>query len=213
LLLHEILHFFGRAICHQLEERSLQVSGEALAVCARDTGIYIGIFSTLIYLHFSNRGKSITIPSIKKSFLLLLFLLPLMVDGLGSYTHLFESNNLRRLMTGIAFGFVLPYFIYPLLSKKSLDNKSEPVLKVRKDLYLPLLISCIIGGLVYFGKVPLLLLNSLMILTIILWFSLLTSFLFSNIRQAFKWTLSFLVSISSLSILSLIHSWISSLTI
>ena len=213
MLLHDILHFFGRAICHQFEERSLQVSGEALAVCARDTGIYIGIFSTLIYLHFSKRGKSITIPSIKISILLLLFLLPLMVDGLGSYTHLFESNNIRRLMTGIAFGFVLPYFIYPLLSKESLDNKSEPVLKVRNDLYLPLLISCIIGGLVYFGKVPLLLLNSVMILTIILWFSLLASFLFSNNKQAFKWTRSILFSISSLSILSIIHSWISSLTI
>lgn len=120
MLLHEILHFFGRAICHQLEDRSLQVSGNALTVCARDTGIYIGVFSTLIYLQFTKRKQSITIPSIKVSFVLLMFLFPLMIDGLGSYTHLFDSNNPRRLVTGIAFGFILPYFIYPLLSKKIL---------------------------------------------------------------------------------------------
>jgi uncharacterized membrane protein len=122
-LLHDVFHFFGRAICHQLEDRSLTVSGEVLAVCARDTGIYIGIFSTMIYLHFFKRRQNTTIPSIKISFLLLLFLVPLMVDGLGSYTHLFESNNPRRLLTGIAFGFVLPYFTYPLLSKSTLNMK------------------------------------------------------------------------------------------
>ncbi|WP_052427407.1 DUF2085 domain-containing protein [Neobacillus niacini] len=213
-MLHEILHFFGRAICHQLRERSLHVSGEALAVCARDTGIYIGIFSTLIYLHFSKRGESITIPSIKYSFLLLLFLVPLMVDGLGSYTHLFESNNPRRLLTGIAFGFVLPYFIYPLLSKESLEQKNEPVVKSSKDLFIPLLVSICFGVLFYFGQPSHLVLDSLIIVTVIGWFSLLASFLFPFIRRVrIKWALSILVSLSILSLLSLAHVWVLSFAI
>jgi uncharacterized membrane protein len=208
-LLHEILHFFGRAICHQLGERSLIVSGEALAVCARDTGIYIGIFSTLFYLHSTKRKQSITIPSIKISLMLLLFLVPLIIDGLGSYTNLFESNNLRRLLTGIAFGFVLPYFIYPLLLKKSVDSKSEPILSISKDSYFPLIISFIIGGLFYFAKLPYYFLNGLIILIIILWFSLLASFLLSHIRsKTIRRTLSIMLSVSFLSLLSLIHSWI-----
>jgi uncharacterized membrane protein len=202
-LFHEILHFFGRAICHQLEERSLQVSGEALAVCARDTGIYIGIFSTLIYLHFSKRKQSITIPSIKISFLLLLFLVPLIIDGLGSYTHLFESNNLRRLMTGIAFGLVLPYFIYPLLSKRFLEKGSVPVLGKIKDLFIPLVLSIFLGGLFYWGQPSHIVLDCFIIFSVIGWFSIMATFLVSFIHRVWlRLTFSVLVSLSFLSILS-----------
>lgn len=213
-MLHEILHFFGRAICHQLDERSLQVSGEALVVCARDTGIYIGIFSTLLYLHFSKRKQNVTIPSIKISFLLLLFLVPLIIDGLGSYTHLFDSNNPRRLLTGISFGVVLPYFIYPLLSKKSLEHGSTPVLSKSQDFFLPLVISIFLGGLFYLGQPSHMIHDSLIIVSVVGWFSLLASFLFPFIvRVSLKLTFSVLVSLSFLSILSLLHGWELTLTI
>jgi uncharacterized membrane protein len=214
MLLHEILHFFGRAICHQLEERSLTVSGEVLAVCARDTGIYIGIFSTLIYLHFSKRKQSITIPSIKVSFLLLLFLVPLMIDGLGSYSHLFDSNNPRRLVTGIAFGFILPYFIYPLLSKKNLEHESVALLSKSRDLFIPLMLSVFLGGLFYLGQPSHIVLDSLIIVSVIGWFSLLASFLFPFIRYIrLKCVLSIILSLTFLSLLSLVHVWILSLSI
>jgi uncharacterized membrane protein len=204
-LLHEILHFFGRAICHQLEERSLQVSGEALVVCARDTGIYIGIFSTLIYLHLFKRKKNITIPSIKTSLLLLIFLVPLIVDGLGSYTNLFESNNSRRLVTGIAFGFVLPYFIYPLLSNKSLAQTGEPL--ISKDLLIPLLLCSVLGGLIYWGNLSYYVVDCMIIFTVIVWFGLCGSFLFSAINNTIlKWGLSVFSCLTFLSLLSLLHS-------
>ncbi|MFS0775399.1 DUF2085 domain-containing protein [Neobacillus sp. 3P2-tot-E-2] len=213
-MLHELFHFFGRAICHQLEERSLLVSGEALAVCARDTGIYIGVFSTFIYLHFTKRKQSVTIPSIKMSFILLLFLVPLMIDGLGSYINLFDSNNPRRLMTGIAFGFVLPYFIYPLLSKKSLEHESRPVLYTSKDLVIPLVMSIFLGVLFYTGQPSHIVLDSLIMVSVIGWFSLLASFLFPFIlRVSLKITFSVLVSLLFLSILSLLHVWVLTLTI
>ena len=212
-LLHDFVHFFGRAICHQLEERSLQVSGKALAVCARDTGIYIGIFSTFIYLHFFKRGKSMTIPSIKKSFLLLLLLGPLMIDGLGSYTHLFESNNPRRLVTGIAFGLVLPYFLYPLLSKKLFGHKCEPVLNESKDFFIPLLVSLFFGGLFYLGQPSHLVLDSFIIITVIGWFTLIASFLFPFIlRVHLKLSLSIIVSLTFLTTLSLAHEWVLTLS-
>jgi uncharacterized membrane protein len=208
-LLHEILHFFGGAICHQLEERSLQVTGEALAVCARDTGIYIGIFSTLIYLHFSKRKQSITIPSIKVSFSILLFVVPLIIDGLGSYSHLFDSNNPRRLVTGIAFGFVLPYFIYPLFSKKSIEHGSVPVLSDSKDLFIPIMVSAFLGSLFYLGQPSHIVLDSFIIVSVIGWFSLLASFLFPFIRNAgLKCALSIMVSLTFLSFLSIAHTWV-----
>ncbi|WP_419955721.1 DUF2085 domain-containing protein [Neobacillus niacini] len=213
-MLHELVHFFGRAICHQLEERSLLVSGEALAVCARDTGIYIGIFSTFTYLHFTKRKQCITIPTVKISFLLLLLLIPLIIDGLGSYSHLFESNNLRRLVTGISFGLVLPYFIYPLLSKKSLDYESKSVVSSSIDFVVPLLVSVFLGGLFYLGQPSHLILDCFIAFSIIGWFGLLFSFLFPFVHsRRFKSFLSSIVSLSFLSILSMVHEWILSLTI
>nr|WP_263324932.1 DUF2085 domain-containing protein [Neobacillus sp. Marseille-Q6967] len=208
-MLDEFLHFFGRAICHQIEERSLTISGETLSVCARDTGIYVGIFSTLSYLIMSKRKKSITIPSIRMSFFLLLFILPLIIDGLGSYLHLFESNNLRRLVTGILFGLVLPYFLYPVLSNKLLKQKSETVIQRGRDLYFPLLLSCILGIMSYWGIIPYYFLNGMIIFTTIVWFSLCASFLFSGIRlKALRTGLSVLICLTFLSSLSLLHMWL-----
>lgn len=208
-MVQEIMNFFGRAICHQLDERSLHISGYALSVCARDTGMYIGIFSTLFYLKLFKGYKNMTIPSIKISFFLLLFLVPLMIDGLGSYTHLFETSNFRRLVTGISFGFVLPYFLYPLLSTKPLEQMSEHVINQSKDLVVPLLLSSMLGGLYYWGLLSYYVLDSLIILIIIIWFSLCASFLFSVIRNTrLQWALSIFSSLVFLSFLSSLHSWV-----
>ncbi|WP_312468873.1 DUF2085 domain-containing protein [Neobacillus sp.] len=206
-MLQGILHFFGRAICHQLEERSLKASGNTLSVCARDTGIYIGIFSTLAYLHLFKRRSKLTIPSIKISFFLLLYMVPLIIDGLGSYAHWFESTNVRRLITGICFGFVLPYFLYPLLSAKALENMSEPVVKHSKDVMVPLLQSSILAGIIYWGKLSYWIIDSFIILTLIVWFSLCSSFLFSQVRNTrLKSALSIFGGLAFLSFLSLLHS-------
>lgn len=211
-MIHDILHFFGGAICHQLEDRSLQASGETLSVCARDTGIYIGIFSSLTYLYQFKRKSKITIPSIKVSFFLLLFLVPMMVDGLGSYLHLFESTNIRRLVSGTSFGFVLPYFLYPLLSGRALEDGSAPVVKDGKDLIVPLLLSCVLGGLFYWGRLPYYLVDSFIIVTAIVWFSLFAAILFSWVRnRKMKWGLSIFVSLAFLSLLSRLHAWLISI--
>lgn len=182
-MLQELLNFFGRAICHQLEKRTLHIDGQALSVCARDTGIYIGIFSTLVYLHLFKRGRKITIPSIKLSFLLLLFLTPMIWDGLGSYLHFFESTNIRRIISGTSFGIVLPFFLYPLLFNSPSEQESEPVIKHWWDFGVPLALSVGIGTLVYRGMVPYLLADTFIILTIIVWISMCASFLFGFVRN------------------------------
>ncbi|WP_191270574.1 DUF2085 domain-containing protein [Neobacillus kokaensis] len=206
-MLHEFLHFFGRAICHQLEERSLLASGEVLSVCARDTGIYIGIFSSLIYLHISKRKTNITIPTVKWSFFLLLLMVPMIIDGLGSYTHLFESSNMRRLITGTGFGLVLPYFLYPLALGKALEKKAQPVISKSADLLNPFLISSSLGGVVYWGKLPYIVIDGFIILVILGWASLLVSLLFFKMRQPlFKWMFSIVGSLVFLSFLSILHN-------
>ncbi|WP_423799532.1 DUF2085 domain-containing protein [Neobacillus sp. SAB-20_R2A] len=206
------MDFFGRAICHQIDERSLLVDGKVLSVCARDIGIYIGIFSTLIYLCLVKRKASITIPTVKMSFFLLFFMLPLMVDGVGSYAHLFESTNIRRLMTGICFGLVLPYFIYPLVMGKSLDATSKPVIKGSRDVFVPALLSGMLGGMSFYRWLPFLVLDGFIVLTIIVWFSLCAGCLLSRVHRLYlKWSLSILGGISFLTFLSWGHEWVLSL--
>lgn len=205
-MLHDLLHFFGGAICHQLEERSLQASGQTLSVCARDTGIYIGIFSTLLYLHLTKRKAIITIPSVKVSLFLLLLMVPLMIDGLGSYLGVFESTNVRRLVSGTSFGYVLPYFLYPLVLGRSLEPKSLPVIKQSKDIIFPLIISCALGGLAYWGKLPYLVVDGFIFLIVIGWFSLCASLIFSRLSSRYlKWTLSTVCSLVFLAALSFLH--------
>ena len=208
-LIYELLHFLGRGICHQIEDRSLLASGKTLSVCARDTGIYLGIFSTLVYLFLFKRSKIVTIPSIKVSFLLLLFMIPMMIDGLGSYAHLFESNNARRLITGLGFGFVLPYFIFPLLFGKALNPDSKPVVKDTTDILIPLIFCIFIGFLVYWSYIPYYIIDSLTIFTVVIWFSFWTSFLFLSIKSGFlKWSFSMLSSAAFLSVLSWLHVYL-----
>ncbi|AZU63880.1 DUF2085 domain-containing protein [Neobacillus mesonae] len=205
-MLQEILHFFGRAICHQIEERSLLASGETLSVCARDTGIYFGIFSSLFYLHMTKRKTNITIPTIRTSFFLLLLMAPMIMDGLGSYIHIFESSNVRRLVTGICFGLVLPYFLYPMVLGKALKQNAQPVITKAADFLIPLLISCSLGGLVYWGELPFIIIDSLLILVLLCWGGLLVSFLFSKIQHnLLKWTFSIAGSLTVLSFLSILH--------
>lgn len=209
MLILDILNFFGKAICHQLSDRSLHVSGHTLSVCARDTGIYLGIFSTLAYLVLFKQNTIVTIPSIKNSFFLLLLMVPMMVDGLGSYAHLFESNNVRRLITGIAFGFVLPYFLYPLLSNRVLESKNEQVVKQMKDFLIPFFLCCILGLLTYRGMLSYYIIDGLIIVTVIIWFSLLSSFLFSFIQNRYiKWPLSLISCLGFLTMLSLLHDYV-----
>ncbi|MBM7652044.1 DUF2085 domain-containing protein [Neobacillus cucumis] len=208
-MIHELLQFFGKAICHQIEDRSLLASGKTLSVCARDTGIYLGIFSTFIYLFLLKRNQIITIPSIKVSFFLLLFMVPMMIDGLGSYAHLFESNNERRLLTGLGFGFVLPFFMFPLIFGNALDPRSKPVIKNTFDILIPMFFCCLLGSLVYWNYITYYMIDSLIIFTIVIWFSLWTSLLFTSIRNSFlKWLFSIMSSLAFLSILSLLHSYI-----
>lgn len=207
-MLHELLDFFGRAICHQLEDRSLQISGETLSVCARDTGIYIGIFSSLTYLHLTKRKSKITIPSIKVSFFLLLLMVPMMVDGLGSYLHLFESDNIKRLVSGTSFGLALPFFLYPLVLSRSLESDSEPVLKRIWDLAIPMILSVTLGTAAYWGIFPYYAINSLLVVTIIIWFSLFGTLLFQRVNNVrFKWFFSTFISVGLLIFLSNLHKW------
>ena len=93
--------FFG---CHARPDRSFYFRGKQFPICARCTGELIGmLFGIFIAICFGY-------PSF---WIAGLMMLPLIVDGFTQRLTAYESNNMRRLWTGILFGIAFIFmFIY-----------------------------------------------------------------------------------------------------
>ena len=100
----------GYAICHQIYERSFTVNGQAIALCARCTGMYLGVVVAVIYQLFLGKRRAAWPHS---KFLVVLggFFLAFAVDGSNSALKLFlgdgllyEPSNTLRVITGMGMG-------------------------------------------------------------------------------------------------------------
>ncbi|RBW68947.1 DUF2085 domain-containing protein [Bacillus taeanensis] len=178
-----LFSFFGRAICHQLPERTFLINNSYLPLCARDTGILIGLFSTLLYLCLFKKYKANQIPTIKNSFILLLLTVPIALDGLTSYMNLRESSNLLRLTTGIPFGVMLPFFLIPMLNFNNQSLKERRILYKKREAFIPFTLAFCLGSLTYFHLMSYILISSLLILTLVFWGTLLTFLLLKPIKS------------------------------
>lgn len=121
--------FLGSLICHQLPSRTLYADGLPLPVCARDTGIYLGIFVSTVFILFSGRLRSDRPPGITSAIVLCTLMLPMIADGAASYLGVYETNNTLRLLTGALFGFPVPLFLIPAANFKLTGRNENAVLK------------------------------------------------------------------------------------
>ncbi len=109
-----MLYLLNSPFCHQLPERSFFIVGYKLPLCARCTGIYLGLLNGyLIGLRTVRRNMGIRPSSVV---LLVLAALPAAVDGLAQYVGGIESTNLRRLITGTLFGTAAGRLLIPVLA-------------------------------------------------------------------------------------------------
>ena len=81
--------------CHQRADRSFTIGHYQFPVCARCTGILISTIFTYIF-YFKRRVK------IAKC---IWMMIPLAFDGTLQYLEIYESNNRRRFVTGLFWGF------------------------------------------------------------------------------------------------------------
>lgn len=98
--------FIKQFICHRIPERTFKIRGHYFPVCARCTGLYIGIFFYFFYacLFYVEHSINLTILGI-------LLIIPTFIDGLTQLVMSRESNNIIRLFTGVLGGIGLMMFV------------------------------------------------------------------------------------------------------
>lgn len=83
-------------ICHQYPTRCLWIFNRPMGLCSRCFSIYASLSICLLCLPVIPKRKFI----ILSAFLLL----PLAVDGLLQFGNIAQSDNFRRVLTGVLFG-------------------------------------------------------------------------------------------------------------
>lgn len=117
------LDAIGYAICHQIPARSFLVNGIPMPLCARCTGIYLGVMISFLISVASGRTRVSRWPPRRVIFALAVFVVIMGIDGVNSYFHLFpgftgiyEPHNWLRLVTGMYCGIAMFQFIYPVFN-------------------------------------------------------------------------------------------------
>tara|TARA_Y100001970_G_C14258495_1_gene877487 strand:- start:3169 stop:3915 length:747 start_codon:yes stop_codon:yes gene_type:complete len=122
---------FGDLNCHQKHERSWEINGNQMPVCARDIGIFLGfvigaaLFGSRGLNRWTTRDTFLSVfpdellentyanDKRMSSMIILLSLgiVPMAIDGFTQLLTDYESVNPLRLATGMAAGLVVGWFI------------------------------------------------------------------------------------------------------
>lgn len=128
----------GYAICHRIPGRSFEAFGRPLPLCARCTGIYLGVMTGFFVFHASGRSRAASLPHWKVLVVLALFVMILGIDGLNSYFSLFDGyqgpykpTNTLRLITGVFCGFTLINIVFPVFNQSLWENGGDPTPPIR----------------------------------------------------------------------------------
>lgn len=89
-------------MCHRMPERSFHFHGKQFPLCARCTGILCGYVIGILILALYGRLSL---------FLSFAMIVPMVIDGTGQLFRKWESNNIRRLITGIMGGISIDFII------------------------------------------------------------------------------------------------------
>lgn len=87
-------------MCHCRKDRSFQINGHYFPVCARCTGVYVGVAFILIIM-------IVLYPTYLSFFYGILLILPIFIDGSTQLIGLRSSNNTLRVITGFFGGIGL----------------------------------------------------------------------------------------------------------
>ncbi len=113
----------GYAICHRIAQRSFLIGDTQMPLCARCTGIYLGVITGLLVALARGRIKVSRLPPLRVNLILALFVLCIGVDGVNSYVQLFPTvtglytpQNWLRLVTGMGGGLAMIHLLLPIFN-------------------------------------------------------------------------------------------------
>ncbi|MCB0011342.1 MAG: DUF2085 domain-containing protein [Anaerolineales bacterium] len=116
--------YAGALVCHRITERSFTIAGRQMPLCARCTGMYLGIALVFITMFLAGRTRWSELPSVKILLVLLGFIGLMGIDGVNSFSHFFPNlphlytpQNWLRLVTGMGTGLALGIIIFPALAQ------------------------------------------------------------------------------------------------
>jgi len=113
---HQVVYGIGDFLCHQRPERSFFLSGNQMAVCARDVGIFVGVLIGTAIAFIARPDlpadeaiaelvrRVLKVPLRPRPLMVLLgvlFLAPIFMDGGLQLVTSYESTNATRALTGI----------------------------------------------------------------------------------------------------------------
>lgn len=111
------LDAMGFGVCHQIHSHSFIIGGHQLPLCARCTGMYLGVLAGLGLL-MALRRRASRFPSGYVGAILILFFAVMALDGANSSLQTFDAGiwdttNLVRIVTGGLSGLSIASLFYP----------------------------------------------------------------------------------------------------
>ena len=134
--------YVGAAICHRITARSFVINGRQLPLCARCTGMYLGVALAFGTLLLAGRTRRTDLPPLPLLLTLVGFIGLMGLDGLNSYSHFFpnfphvyEPQNWLRLVTGMGAGLAMGLLIFPALMQTLWrEVNGRPIIETAREL-------------------------------------------------------------------------------
>ena len=110
------------AICHRIAAHSFLINGLPMPLCARCTGIYLGVMTSFLIAFASGRTRVSRLPPLRVIAVLIGFVVIMGIDGVNSYISLFRSStfyepeNWLRLVTGMYCGVAMFNLLFPVFN-------------------------------------------------------------------------------------------------
>jgi uncharacterized membrane protein len=152
-------HLVGYSICHQIPSRTFSLGGQALPLCARCTGTYLGIVIGLGTAALLRRGRTGELLTRGMLALMGVFILAMAVDGGNSYLVLlgrppllYTPRNWLRTATGVLNGIALSMIVLPVFNF-TLWKDPQPIRPLRSvwELLPMLAVGALVIGLLQAG--------------------------------------------------------------
>ncbi|HEX8031493.1 MAG TPA: DUF2085 domain-containing protein [Vicinamibacterales bacterium] len=102
-----------RMMCHGLERRCLELFDVPMPICARCTGIYLGLFAGVLLFWLVPFLRERVMRNVAVA-----AILPLAIDGLTQLTGLRESTNSLRMATGLIAGLAFGLWILSAVERR-----------------------------------------------------------------------------------------------